>query len=409
MTEIKESLKNLSKFEEAALACAQCGQCRVANWPSKGIFYSCPVYKTEGIPKFDPFIPRGKNLIMKGLLWGHLKLSQEISDVIFQCTLCGLCEEFCFNSQSESFDFPLHNIMDHVNTFEALRADLVAAGFPIESQVPMNKAMVELLNPYERDNKEKHTWTEELDFKIKNAYTEDAEILYFVGCTSALTPQIKHVVIASAKIFNKLGIDFSVFGEREVCCGSVGMRTGDRKSFGKVSEQNANLFKERGIKRIVTSCAGCYRTFKKDYGENLEGIEVLHTVEFLNDIITEKNVQLKNLGIKTTYHDPCHLGRHMGVYDAPRELLNKISTLTEMKTNRNGAMCCGAGGGVKKGFPELSMEMAKNRVKEAEDTGAEYLVSTCPFCWRNLSDAIEALNSNLKMKDLVELILDSIS
>jgi Fe-S oxidoreductase len=186
------------------------------------------------------------------------------------------------------------------------------------------------------------------------------------------------------------------------------MRTGDRKSFGEVAEQNAKLFKERGIKRIVTSCAGCYRTFKKDYGENLEGIEILHSVEFLNKIITEKGVELNNLGYKTTYHDPCHIGRHMGLYEEPRELLGKISNLAEMKTNRAGAMCCGAGGGVKKGFPELSMEMARSRVKEAEETSAEYLVSTCPFCWRNLSDAIEDLNSNLKMVDLVELLLESI-
>ena len=407
MTELKETLKNLSEFQDAALACAQCGQCRVANWPSKGIFYSCPVYKTNSL--FEPYNARGKNLIMKGLLWGHLELSQDISDVIFQCTLCGLCEEVCFNSQSENFDFPLHNIMDHVNTYEALRADLVAAGYPIESQVPMNKAMVELLNPYERDNKEKVKWTEELDFTIKDATKEDAETLYFVGCTSALTPQIKSVALATAKIFNKLGIDFSVFGEQEVCCGSVGMRTGDKNSFGKVAEENTKLFEERGIKRIVTSCAGCYRTFKKDYGERLEGIEILHSVEFLNEIITEKDIKLKNLGIKTTYHDPCHIGRHMGIYEAPRDLLGKISDLTEMKTNRNGAMCCGAGGGVRKGFPELSMDMAKNRVKEAEETGAEYLVSTCPFCYRNLSDAIKELNSNLKMTDLVELILESLS
>jgi Fe-S oxidoreductase len=408
MTELKESLKNLSKFENAALACAQCGQCRAANWPSKGIFHSCPVTKTDSISKFEPYIARGKNIIMKGLLWGHLELSQDISDIIFQCTLCGLCEEVCFNSQSESFDFPLHNIMDHVNTYEALRADLVAAGYPIESQVPMNKAMVELLNPYERDNKEKLNWTKELDFKIKDATKEDSEILYFVGCTSALTPQIKRVALATAKIFNKLGIDFSVFGDHEVCCGSVGMRTGDKNSFEKVAEENAKLFKERGIKRIVTSCAGCYRTFKKDYGETLDDIEILHSAEFLNDIITKKDIKLKDLGIKTTYHDPCHIGRHMGIYEAPRDLLNKISNLTEMKTNRNGAMCCGAGGGVKKGFPELSMEMAINRVKEAEETGAEYLVSTCPFCWRNLNDAIESSNSNLKMTDLVELLLEAL-
>ncbi|MFX0165671.1 MAG: (Fe-S)-binding protein [Candidatus Hodarchaeota archaeon] len=409
MTEIKKGLKNLSVFEDAAIACAQCGQCRVANWPSKGIFYSCPVYKSDIVPKFEPFNPRGKNVILKGLFRGDLKLSQEISNLIFQCTLCGLCEELCFNSQNENFDFPMKTIMDHVNVYEALRADLVEAGYPIESQVPMNKAMFELLNPYERDNKDKIDWTKELDFKVKDASKEDAESLYFVGCTSALTPLIHRVAIATAKIFDKLGIDFSVFGEHEVCCGSVAMRTGDRKSFEKVVEENVRFFNDRGIKTIVTSCAGCYRTFKKDYGDRLEGIKILHSVEFLNKIVAEKDVKLKNLDIKTTYHDPCHIGRHMGLYEEPRDILKKISNLTEMKTNRIGAMCCGAGGGVRKGFPELSMDLAKNRVKEAEETGADYLVSTCPFCYRNLSDAIQELNSNLKMTDLVELILESLS
>ncbi len=409
MTEINENLKNLSELEDAARACAQCGQCRVANWPSKGIFYSCPVYKTDIVPKFEPYNARGKNIILKGLFRGDLKLSQEISDLIFQCTLCGLCYEFCFNSQNENFDFPLHGIMDHVKVFEALRADLVEAGYPIESQVPMNKAMVELLNPYERDNKDKLNWTKELDFKIRDAHKEDAETLYFVGCTSALTPQIQRVAIATAKIFNKLGINFSVFGEHEVCCGSVAMRTGDRKSFEKVAEENAKLFRERGIKTIVTSCAGCYRTFKKDYGDKLGEIEIMHSIEFLDKIIAEKGIQLKTRDITTTYHDPCHIGRHMGLYESPRNLLKKISTLTEMKTNRVGAMCCGAGAGVRKGFPELSLAMAKNRVEEAEETNVEYLVSTCPFCWRNLKDAIDATGSNLKMVDLVELILESMS
>ncbi len=407
MVETKEPLENLSNLKDAALACAQCGQCRVKNFPAKGIFYSCPVYKTNSL--WEPLNARGKNLIMKGLLWGHLKLSQEISDIIFQCTLCGLCKEACFTSHNENFDFPLSHLMDHVNTFEALRADLIAAGYPIESQVPMNKAMVELYNPYERDNKEKTKWTEELDFKVKDASKEDAETLYFVGCTSALTPQIKQVAVATAKLFNKLGVDFSVFGEHEVCCGSVGMRTGDRKSFEKVAEENTKLFREKGIKRIVTSCAGCYRTFKKDYGDKLEGTEILHSIEFLDDLISKNDIKLKNLDIKTTYHDPCHIGRHMGLYEEPRNLLRKVADLTEMKTNRFAAMCCGAGGGVRKGFPELSMDMAKNRIQEAEETGAEYLVSTCPFCYRNLSDAIEELNSNLKMVDLVELILESIS
>lgn len=409
MNEIQNSLKNLSEVKDAALSCVQCGQCRVANWPSKGIFYVCPVYNTDITPKFDPFFARGKGIILRGLFWGDLELSQEISDIIFQCTLCGSCYEFCFDAHNDNFEFVTHRWTDHVKVYEALRADLVEAGFPIESQVPMNKAMVELLNPYERDNKDKVEWTEKLDFKVKDASSEQAEYLYFVGCTAALTPVIQTVAINTAEILKKLGIDFSVFGENEVCCGSVAMRTGDRNAFEAVAKKNIELFKKSGIKKIITSCAGCYRTLKKDYGERLENIEILHTVEFLDDLLNQGNISVKKLDINTTYHDPCHIGRHMGVYDAPRRILNKISNFIEIKTNREAAMCCGAGGGVRKGFPELSLEMAKNRVKEAEDTGAQYLVSTCPFCYRNLSDAINALNSDLKMVDLVELFLESLN
>jgi len=415
MNEIKENqeifegpLKNLQEVKDSAFACVHCGQCRVANFPVKGIYYVCPVYKTDITPKFEPYFARGKNIILKGLFWGDLELSQDISDLIFQCTLCGACENFCHNSYNENIDFTNHRLIENVKVFEALRADLVEAGFPIESQVPMNKAMVELLNPYERDNKDKLKWTENLDFKIKNANEEPSDVLYFVGCTAALTPQIQNIAIATSKILNKLNIDFSVFGENEVCCGSVAMRTGDRKAFEKVKEQNVKLFKDKGISKIVTSCAGCYRTLKKDYGNILNGIEILHIVEFLKDLIASKEPKLKNLNIDITYHDPCHLGRHMGLYQIPRDILNNISNLIEMKTNGEGAMCCGAGGGVKKGFSDLSLEIAKNRVREAKDIGVKYLVSTCPFCYRNLSDAIEVLNSDIKMVDLVELFLDAL-
>ena len=408
MSEGRDKLKHLSKLKDAALSCVHCGQCRVANWPEKNFYYVCPVYKTEMTPNFEPFFARGKNIILKGLLWGDLELSQELSEIIFQCSVCGACEEFCHNAFNESIDFANHRWMDSVNVFEALRADLVEAGYALEVHVPMNKALVELLNPYQRDNKQKEEWAKKLDFKIKDAGKEEVEILYFVGCTAALTPQIQRVAIPTAKIFNLLGVDFGVLGENEVCCGSVALRTGDKKAFQKVAEENVKLFQDRGITKIVTSCAGCYRTLKKDYVDLLEGIEILHTVEFLEELMDKKDISLKKLKYRSTYHDPCHLGRHMGVYEAPRDILGKISEISEMQTNREAAMCCGAGGGLRKGFPKLSLEMSKNRIKEAENLGVELLVSTCPFCFRNLSDAIEELNSDLKMVDLVELFLESI-
>ncbi|MFX1290528.1 MAG: (Fe-S)-binding protein [Promethearchaeota archaeon] len=396
MTEFdpKEKFKHLAKIGPNVLQCIACGDCReqtdyTGNPPRWGVCVAKD--HTSG---FEPYFARGKMQIIRSLWQGKLELSKEMAEVIYQCPTCNTCAEAC------AYD------MDNVALYEALRAELVDAGCGLEVHIPMNKAMVELLNPYERDNKLKAEWLKKLDFKVKDANTEQAEILYFVGCTAALTPDIENVAINTANILKKLNIDFSVFGEQEVCCGSVGMRTGDLKAFNSVATKNYEMFKKSGVKTIITSCAGCYRTLKKDYADHMEdlGITVYHTIEFLNKHIKENNIQLKNLGLNTTYHDPCHTGRHMGLFEEPREILGKISNLTEMKTIKQSAKCCGAGGGVKKGFPELSLEIAKSRIKEAEETGAEYLVSICPFCFRNLADAIDASGSNLKMVDLTDLI-----
>ncbi len=396
MTEFdpKEKFKHLAEIGPNVLQCIACGDCReqtdyTADPPKWGVCVAKD--HTSG---FEPFFARGKMQIIRSLWQGKLELSKEMAEVIYQCPTCNSCSEAC------AYD------MDNVAMYEALRADLVEAGCGLEAHVPMNKAMVELLNPYERDNKLKNNWLEKLDFKVKDANKEQAEVLYYVGCTAALTPDIENVAINTAQIFKKLNIDFSVFGEHEVCCGSVAMRTGDRKAFNTVATKNYELFKKSGVKTIVTSCAGCYRTLKKDYADRMEelGIEVLHTIEFLNKYFKENNIQLKNLGFNTTYHDPCHTGRHVGLYEEPREILKKVANLTEMKTIKQAAKCCGAGGGLKKGFPELALEIAKSRVEEAEETGADYLVSICPFCYRNLADAIKARNSNIKMVDLTDLI-----
>ncbi|MFW9823171.1 MAG: (Fe-S)-binding protein [Candidatus Thorarchaeota archaeon] len=401
MTEFepKEKFKHLAAIGPNVLQCIACGDCReqtdyTANPPKWGVCVA-----REHTSGFEPYFGRGKMQIIRSLWQGKLDLSKEMAEVIYQCPTCNACAEAC------AYD------MDNVALYEALRAELVDAGCGLEAHIPMNKAMVELLNPYERDNKLKSQWLEKLDFKIKDASTEQAENLYFVGCTAALTPDIENVAINTAKIFNKMGIDFSVFGEHEVCCGSVGMRTGDLKAFNSVASKNYDMFKKSGVKTVITSCAGCYRTLKKDYADYMEELEisVYHTIEFLDKYIKENNVELKHLGVNTTYHDPCHTGRHMGLYEEPRNILKKISNLNEMKTIKQSAKCCGAGGGVRKGFTDLSLEIAKSRILEAEETGAEYLVSMCPFCFRNLADAIEASGSKLKMIDLTDLIVQALN
>jgi len=393
----EEKYTHFKKIGPSLLQCISCGDCRDAtDYSSDPQRWGVCVAKdhTSG---FEPYFGRGKMQIIRSLVQKKLNLSKEMAEVVYQCTTCNSCSEVC------AYD------IDNALIYEALRAELVDAGYGLEAHVPMNQAVVDLLNPYQRDNKQKQNWIEELEFHVKDATEEKADILYFVGCTAALTPEIKSVAIQTANVLHQLNIDFSLFGKQEVCCGSVSKRTGNVKAFNIVAIKNYELFKKSGIQKIITSCAGCYRTLKVDYKDYLEdlNIKVVHTIEFLDSFLEEKKIKLKNLGIKTTYHDPCHTGRNTGLtplYEEPRGILSQISEFIEMKTIKENAKCCGAGGGVKKGFPQLALEIAKTRIKEAEDTGAEYLVSICPFCYRNLNDAIKSLNSQIRMIDLIELI-----
>ena len=398
----EEKYVHLKKIGPTLLQCISCGDCRDATDYSSDPQRWGVCVARDHTPGFEPFFGRGKMQIIRSLIQGKLNLSKEMAEVIYQCPTCNSCSEAC------AYD------IDNATIYEALRAELIDAGYGLEAHIPMNKAVVDLLNPYQRDNKEKQNWIKELDFHVKDASQEKANVLYFVGCTAALTPEIRSVAINSAKVLHELNIDFSLFGKQEICCGSVSKRTGNLNAFTTVARKNLELFRKSGVQKIITSCAGCYRTLNTDYKEYLKDldIEVVHTIEFLDQFLTEKNIQLKSIGIKTTYHDPCHTGRNVGIsplYEEPRRLLSQISDFVEMKTIKENAKCCGAGGGLKKGFPDLALEIAKTRVKEAEDTGAEYLVSICPFCYRNLHDAIQSLNSKIEMVDLIELIYLSLS
>lgn len=402
MTETKfdpnKKFKHLEKLKGNILQCISCGDCREATdyTTDPQQWGVCAV--REHTPGFEIYFGRGKMQVLRSLWQGKLDLSKDLSDAIFMCTTCKACGETCYYK------------IETVDYYEALRAELVDAGFGLEAHIPMNKAMVELLNPYGRDNKQKTDWLKKLDFKPKDAFSEQTKILYFVGCTAALTPDIETVAVNTAKVLNKLGVEFGILGEHEVCCGSVGKRTGDLKAFYSVRDKNLELFKKAGVKKIITSCAGCFKTLKNDYAEELKnlGIEVVHSVEFLLEHIEKKGVKLKNLGLKTTYHDPCHTGRHNGLYEEPRKVLKMMAELKEMKRIKQNAFCCGAGGGLKKGYPELALNVAKTRLKEAEETGADAIVSICPFCFRNLKDAIEDTGSSMKMIDLMELVIQAI-
>ncbi|MGB9937052.1 MAG: (Fe-S)-binding protein [Methanobacterium sp.] len=218
-------------------------------------------------------------------------------------------------------------------------------------------------------------------------------MIYFRGCVAR--EKLVNISKSTEEILKCAGIDYEVL-ENEKCCGSFLLRTG---FVDEAKEIMQDTLKDIENEKILVSCAGCYKTFKKDYKEILGvELEVMHTSELFNELLEKNKIETKFLNKKVTYHDPCHLGREMEKYDIPREVILKIANLIEMDRNRENSRCCGAGAGVKSAYPEITEKVAKMRVKDAGN--AEIIITTCPFCILNLS----SINST-KVMDISEIIL----
>jgi len=233
------------------------------------------------------------------------------------------------------------------------------------------------------------------------------DYLYYVGCTASYDINVKEVGINTINVMDALGIKFGILGQEEKCCGSVLLRIGDFE-FERLSEYNIRLFNSLGVKIIFTSCAGCYRTIKMDYRKiGVLNAEVLHTIDIIDRALQAGRLHFTHeVPLRVTYHDPCHMGRHSNWYDAPRRVLEAIPGIefVENERIREFSRCCGAGGGLKAGFSDVQNLMAQERVRDAERVNADSLVSTCPFCYQGLQIGINAMKSNVKMTDLVELV-----
>jgi heterodisulfide reductase subunit D len=228
-------------------------------------------------------------------------------------------------------------------------------------------------------------------------------MIYFRGCV--VRDKLNNIEFATKKILDKIGVDYEIM-ENEECCGSFLLRTGFQKDAIEVMKKNLKNIKND---KILVSCAGCYNTLKNDYKKFL-GVEldVIHTSQLFKELIEEKELKPKKLSLKVTYHDPCHLGRHCGEYQAPRNVLESTANLVEMKRNKLKSRCCGAGGGVKSAYPDTSLKIAQKRILDVEDIDADILVTSCSLCILNLTSAVESFKkeqNNLKIIDLSELLL----
>jgi Fe-S oxidoreductase len=267
------------------------------------------------------------------------------------------------------------------------RADLVSNGHIL----PKHKAAVDNILKFGNPFGEKDTMVQRLKAEPKKA-----KIGYFPGC--AATFRTPATTKAALSIFSKLKIDHAVVDCK--CCGSVMQRIGwDNDDVVKIMKANMDAIKAQGVESLVLSCAGCYRMFKEEYPKYVEvPFKVLHMSEFL----AAQDLKLKPMKAKATYHDPCHLGRHAKVYDAPRNVIQKIPELEfkEMANTRDTSRCCGGGGGVRSAYPDESKIMAQARLEET--AFADVIITTCPFCVNNLEFGMSG--SKKRIVDLTELV-----
>lgn len=367
--EIKESGGEIVKF------CYQCGKCDTL----------CPWNKVR------PFSVRR---IVREATFGLTEIERE---EIWNCTTCGRCPEQCPRGvkQIEAM-VALRRIATRYGVFPAPVRPIrgVTAGLTAEG------------NPFGEERARRADWAKGLPVKT---FVEGTDVLYFPGCYLSYDPRLKKVAAATAGILAKAGVDFGILGSQENCCGESIRKTGNETLFKRLARENIKIFIENGVKKIVVSSPHCYHTFKNEYPEFQVNFEVTHISQYLCELIDKGRLQIsKEYAKKVTYHDPCYLGRHNGIYDEPRNILRKIPglELIEMAESREDSLCCGGGGG------RIWMETPKAerfsnlRLEEALEVGAEVLVTACPYCIANFEDSRLILNreEDIQVKDITEIL-----
>ncbi|MCY0851410.1 MAG: (Fe-S)-binding protein [Thermoplasma acidophilum] len=382
--EVKVGAKNVKElsleYMTAAMACTDCGRCERA----------CPAYASgTGLD------PRAVVQNLKKTVGTETDLVPAIltENAAWSCTTCMACVEECpvlirpYNFVTETRrNLVMENRVSKETT--AYLTNLYNTGNPLGS------------SPMDRDDL----------LQYAEKYSEDKEVLYWVGCMGAYDPKAKETAIAVMDLMKKAGVKFGILGSEERCTGETARRIGEEGLFQTLATGNIETFNKYGVKKIVTSCPHCYNTFKNEYPEFGLKAEVVHHSEFLAQLIREGKLKVRNSEAITTYHDPCYLGRGNGVYDDPRFIVSSSSNLVEMEKSRNSSFCCGAGGGNYWYRVDSEKAISHIRMEQALKTNASSVAVACPFCNAMLSDAARTMNveDKIQVKDIAIIIRENL-
>jgi len=391
-------------------ACTSCGRC-VEVCPSSGAG--------------EPFSPRDfivwarDNLLMKYHPLNHFNwfenwitrryTKKQVFEPqkIWHCTTCRACLDVC----------PVY--VATPDAIQQARSKLVEEGTHMPPLLTRSlKNLYKYNNPWEATKKKRAQWSGDLEIPDISQSEEAGGLCYFVGCTTSMDIRTQELARSFARILKYGRVPFGTLGKREPCCGDIARRVGEDGLFEKQMEDCIELFRCYGIRDVVTSSPHCFHTFRNEYPafqalkppEEQVEFRVRHYTELLRELVAADSLKLeKPLNIKVTYHDPCYLGRHNQIYDVPREVITAIPgvQMVEMAHNRADSLCCGGGGDrIWQEDLDADVKMSEIRIREAEDTGAEILITACPLCLIMLEDARKTtgLEDSLRVMDLNELV-----
>lgn len=375
---------------------------RLCSLCSRMCRHGCPTHTST---RSDACSPVGRAIIVELYRGGKSAFTEAAVDRLYQCTVCGACKAWCK---------PKHELP---RIIELARERIIQEHRAPQGVVELNRAIAQTHNVYGEPHNRRFA---ALSSPLR-VPQPDADVLYFVGCTTAYRhPEIAE---AASKVLAKLGVTVHTMtgDEGEVCCGSPLIRAGAITAARELARQNVSAIARAKISTILTTCPGCARALKLDYpllGVSLpEHARVLHITEFLasrrrqlQSLLVQRRASARREELlRIVYHDPCHLGRELGIYDAPRQLLGLLPgvQLLEFAHNREQADCCGGGGALPKTFPDLAINVGVRRVTDAAQGGATYLVSCCPNCKQHFG-AAQGSKAGPKPADLVELLAQTL-
>jgi heterodisulfide reductase subunit D len=365
--------------------CAKCGICLA----------QCPVYKESLLEKASP---RGKIQLAKFYKEGRGALTEGYRGIYGQCLLCGACATVCPTGMKA------HEIVLGMREEIVRERGLDDRGSGLVTSIQRSH------NISREDNEERGEWREELKgLPGLRVEREQAEVAYFVGCVASFFPMVQKIPQNMTRILHRAGVDFTLLGGEEWCCGFPLLAAGAPAKMQEMIQHNSEAIRRLGAEKVLFSCPSCYRTWKEHYNTT---IVLQHTADCLLELIQSGRLHLKPLApVHVVYHDSCDLGRHGGVYDAPRKVIQSIPgvTLVELERNRAGSLCCGGGGNLETVSPELAGRLARAKIEEIQQSGADVVVTACQQCVRTIASSARRQRLNLKVMDISELVMTAVA